>query len=61
MRLDQMGITPASVVPIKLNTAALHCRVMTGGQRIHDAVPYASLPPTNEAIIASGAGAIGLR
>jgi hypothetical protein len=34
----------------------LHCRVMTGGQRIHDPVPYASLAPTNEAIVASGAG-----
>ncbi len=39
----------------------LHRRVMAGGQRIHDAVPDASLPPTNEAIIASGAGTIGLR
>ena len=35
--------------------------VMTGGQCIHDPVPYTSLPPTNEAIIASGAGTIGLR
>ena len=39
----------------------LHRRVTAGGQRIHDAVPDASLPPTNEAIIASGAGTIGLR
>jgi hypothetical protein len=28
----------------------LHRRVMTGGQRIHDLVPYASPPPTNEAM-----------
>jgi hypothetical protein len=35
--------------------------VMTGGQGIHDPVPYASLPPANEAIIASGAGTIGFR
>src|ERR1700738_2562432 len=39
----------------------LHRRVMTGGQRIHDPVPYASLPPTNEAIITSSAGTIGFR
>jgi hypothetical protein len=38
----------------------LHRRVMTGSQRFHDLVPDASLPPTNEAIIASGAGTIGL-
>jgi len=36
----------------------LHRRVMTGGQRIHDPVPYASPPPANEAIIASCAGTI---
>ena len=36
----------------------LHGRVMTGGQGIHDPVPYASLPPTNESVIASGAGTI---
>ena len=34
---------------------------MTGGQRIHDLVPDASLPPVNEAIIASGAGTMGFR
>src|SRR5260370_10887111 len=39
----------------------LHRRVMAGGQRIHDAVPDACLPPTNEAIITSGAGTIGFR
>jgi hypothetical protein len=39
----------------------LHGRVMTGGQGIHDPVPYAGLPPTNEAIIASDAGTIGFR
>jgi hypothetical protein len=39
----------------------LHRRVMTGGQRIHDPIPDASLPPTNEAVVASGAGAIGFR
>jgi hypothetical protein len=39
----------------------LHRRVMTGSQRIHDPVPYASLPPTNETIIARGAGTIGFR
>jgi hypothetical protein len=39
----------------------LHRRVMAGGQRIHDAVPDACLPPTNEAIIASGAGTIDFR
>ena len=38
----------------------LHRRVMTGGQRIHDLVPHASPPPTNEAIVTSGAGTIGL-
>jgi hypothetical protein len=27
----------------------LHRRVMTGGQRIHDLVPHASPPPTDEA------------
>src|SRR6476619_3090086 len=31
---------------------------MAGGQRVHDPVPYASPPPTNEAIIASGARTI---
>jgi hypothetical protein len=30
----------------------LHRRVMTGGQRIHDPIPDASLPPTNEAVVA---------
>lgn len=39
----------------------LHRRVMTGGQRIHDPVPNAGLPPPNEAIITRGAGTIGLR
>ncbi len=39
----------------------LHRRVMTGGQCIHDPVPYTSLPPTNEAIIESGARTIGFR
>src|SRR5712672_870547 len=39
----------------------LHRRVMTGSQRIHDLVPDASPPPTNEAIVTSGTGAIGLR
>ena len=39
----------------------LHRHVMTGGQRIHDPIPDASLPPTNEAVVASGAGAIGFR
>jgi hypothetical protein len=38
----------------------LHRRVMTGGQRIHDLVPYASPPPTNEAIVTSGTGIMGL-
>jgi hypothetical protein len=28
----------------------LHRRVMTGGQRNHGLVPYASPPPTNEAM-----------
>jgi len=37
----------------------LHRRVMTGGQRIHDLVPDASLPPPNEAIVTGGAGTIG--
>jgi hypothetical protein len=39
----------------------LHRRIMTDGQRIHDLVPDANLPPTNEAIVAGGAGTIGLR
>jgi hypothetical protein len=39
----------------------LHRRVVTGGQRIHDRVPHSNRPPTNEAIIASGAGIVGLR
>jgi hypothetical protein len=39
----------------------LHRRVMTGGQCVDDPVPYASLPPTNEAIIASGPRAKGFR
>jgi hypothetical protein len=34
----------------------LHRRIMTGDQRIHDLVPNASPPPTNEAIIAGRAG-----
>jgi hypothetical protein len=38
-----------------------HRRVMTGGQRIHDPVPNAGLPPPNEAIIASGARTIRCR
>jgi hypothetical protein len=33
----------------------LHGRVVTGGQCIHDPVPDASLPPTDKAIIPSGA------
>jgi hypothetical protein len=37
----------------------LHRRVMTGGQRIHDPVPKAGLPPLNETIIASGVEATG--
>jgi hypothetical protein len=39
----------------------LHRRIMTGGQRIHDMVPNACPPPTNEAIVASRAGTVGLR
>ena len=39
----------------------LHRRVMTGGQRIHGPIPDASLPLTNEAVVASGAVAIGFR
>ena len=35
--------------------------IATGGQRIHDPVPDASLPPTDKAMIASGAGTIGHR
>lgn len=31
-------------------------RVVTGGQGIHNPVPNASLPPTDKAIVASGAG-----
>jgi hypothetical protein len=38
----------------------LHCRVMTGDERIHDPVRYASLPPTNEAMT-SGVWTIGFR
>jgi hypothetical protein len=38
----------------------LHRRVMTGSQRIHDLVPDASLPPTNEANVTGRAGTIGL-
>jgi hypothetical protein len=38
----------------------LHRRVMTGSQRFHDLVPDASPPPTNEAIVTSRAGTIGL-
>jgi hypothetical protein len=37
----------------------LHRRIMTGSQRIHDLVPDASPPPTSEAIVTSGTGAIG--
>jgi len=39
----------------------LHRRVMNGGQRIHDPVPDARPPPTNEAVVAGRAGFIGLR
>ncbi|MDA9504266.1 hypothetical protein XI09_05780 [Bradyrhizobium sp. CCBAU 11386] len=39
----------------------LHRRVVTGGQRIHDPVPDARPPPTNEAIVAGCAGTVGLR
>ncbi len=38
----------------------LYRRVMTGSQRFHDLTPDASQPPTNEAIVTSGAGTIGL-
>jgi hypothetical protein len=38
----------------------LHRRIMTGGQRIDDLVPDASLPPAHEAMVTSGAGTIGL-
>jgi hypothetical protein len=38
----------------------LYCRVMTGGQRVHEVVPQASPSSTNEAIVTSGAGTIGL-
>jgi hypothetical protein len=34
----------------------LHRRIMTISQRIHDLVPDASPPPTNEAILTSGTG-----
>src|SRR3974390_3458164 len=37
----------------------LHCRVVTGSQRIHDPVPDASPPPPNEAIVTGGAGTVG--
>jgi len=39
----------------------LHRRVVTGGQRIHDLVPDASPPPTNETVVTGGARTIGLR
>ena len=39
----------------------LHRPVVTVSQRIHDLVPDPSLPPTSEAIVASGAGTIGFR
>jgi hypothetical protein len=39
----------------------LHRCVMTGGKRFHDLVPDASLPPANEAIVASRVWPIGLR
>jgi hypothetical protein len=39
----------------------LHCRVMTGRQRIHDPVPDASAPPPNKAIVTGGAGTVGFR
>jgi hypothetical protein len=39
----------------------LHRRIMAGGQRFHDLVPDTSPPPTNEAIVTSGPGTIGLR
>lgn len=32
----------------------LHRRIMSGGQRVHDAAPDASPPPANEAVVASG-------
>jgi hypothetical protein len=31
----------------------LHRRIVTGGQRFHDLVPVAGLPPAHEAIVAS--------
>ena len=34
----------------------LHRRIMTGGQRIHDLIPDASLSPADEAIVAGGVG-----
>jgi hypothetical protein len=37
-----------------------HRRMMVGGQRFHDLVPDTSPPPTNEAIVTSGAGTICL-
>jgi hypothetical protein len=37
----------------------LHRRIMTSGQRVHDLVPDASLPPPNEAIVTGGARTIG--
>ena len=36
----------------------LHRRIMTSGQRVHDLVPDASLPPPNEAIVTGGARTI---
>ena len=39
----------------------LHRCVVTGSQRIHDLVPDASPPPSNEAIVTGGAGTIGFR
>ena len=55
----------AELFPIK-NSAfrtefLFRVNIADGGQRIHDPVPNAGLPPPNEAIIASGAGTISFR
>src|SRR5664279_4884972 len=39
----------------------LHGRIMACGQRIHQPVPNASLPPANEAVVAGGRRPVALR
>jgi hypothetical protein len=52
---------PVLVHPHERRIDHLHRRIVSCGQPIHDLVPDASLPPANEAIVASRMRSVALR